>query len=227
MLNGRGIHRFTRLLSLISKLPDRPRACQPVSRRQACRCAQCTTETRPFARHATVVRVARSHGTGEFSPGDLARCGTGVVFEPGVLVFHPENVEIGDDVYVGHHTILKGYYQNRLVIGARSWIGQQCFFHAAGGITIGERVGVGPGAKILTSTHELPSDPDVPIMDGALVFAPVVIEDGADIGVGAILLPGVRIGRGAQVGAGAVVTRDVGAGDIVAGVPAKLLRNRR
>jgi acetyltransferase-like isoleucine patch superfamily enzyme len=171
-------------------------------------------------------RVARSHGTGAFSPADLARCGAGVVFEPGVLVFHPEHVEIGDEVYVGHYAILKGYYRNRLVVGARSWIGQQCFLHAAGGITLGERVGVGPGAKILTSTHELPSDPALPIMDGALVFAPVAIEDGADIGVGAILMPGVTVGRGAQIGAGAVVTHDVPAGAIAAGVPARVIGRR-
>lgn len=149
-----------------------------------------------------------------------------MIFETGVLVFHPEHVEIGDDVYVGHHAILKAYYKNRLVIGARSWIGQQVFMHAAGGITLGERVGVGPGVKILTSTHELPADPTVPIMDGPLRFAPVVVEDGADLGVGAILLPGVTVGRGAQIGAGAVVSRDVPAGAIAAGVPARVIGQR-
>jgi acetyltransferase-like isoleucine patch superfamily enzyme len=170
--------------------------------------------------------VARSHGTGAFSPADLAACGSGVIFETGVLVFHPENVEIGDDVYVGHYAILKAYYKNRLRIGARSWIGQQCFFHSAGGIEIGLRVGVGPGVKILTSTHELPADPSVPIMDGAIQVAPVTIGDGADLGVGAIVMPGVTIGRGAQIGAGAVVTKDVPDGGIAAGVPARLIGSR-
>lgn len=170
--------------------------------------------------------MARSHGTGAFSPRDLARCGTGVVFEPGALVFHPENVEIGDDVYVGHYAILKAYYRNRLVVGDRSWIGQQCFLHAAGGIRIGVRVGVGPGVKIITSRHELPPDRAAPIMDGALAFAPVVLEDGCDIGVGATILPGVTIGRGAQIGAGAVVVRDVPAGAVAAGVPARVIGSR-
>jgi acetyltransferase-like isoleucine patch superfamily enzyme len=170
--------------------------------------------------------MARSQGSGVVSPSDLARLGQGSVLEPGVLIFHPEHVEIGDDVYVGHQTILKAYHQNRLVIGDRSWIGQMCFMHAAGGITIGARVGIGPCVKILTSTHELPRDPSVPIMDGALRFAPVVLEDGCDIGVGAIILPGVTVGRGAQVGAGAVVTGDVAAGAVVAGVPARVMATR-
>lgn len=167
----------------------------------------------------------KSHGTGEFSPTQFARLGAGVVFEPGVLVFHPENIEIGDDVYVGHYAILKGYYKNQMVIGAGTWIGQQCFFHSAGGITIGRNVGIGPGVKIITSAHDL-SDREKPILHSPIEFAPVAIEDGADIGVGAILLPGVCVGRGAQVAAGAVVTADVAPYAIVGGVPARLLRMR-
>ena len=170
--------------------------------------------------------MARSHGSGSFDAGDLARCGKDVCFEPGVLVFHPENVEIGDDVYVGHYAILKGYHKNRLVVGARTWIGQQCFLHAAGGITIGERVGIGPGARILSSTHRLPDDREAPIMDGALELAPVVLEDGCDIGVSAVILPGVTIGRNAQIGAGAVVAESVPAYAVAAGVPARVLRIR-
>jgi acetyltransferase-like isoleucine patch superfamily enzyme len=111
-------------------------------------------------------------------------------------------------------------------IGDGTWIGQLAFLHAAGGLTIGARVGIGPGAKIITSTHQLPRDPALPIMDGALELAAVVLEDGCDVGVGAIVLPGVRIGRGAQIGAGAVVTRDVPAGAIAAGVPARVTRQR-
>jgi acetyltransferase-like isoleucine patch superfamily enzyme len=170
--------------------------------------------------------VAQSHGSGAFRPEDLARCGSGVCFEPGVLVFHPENVEIDDDVYVGHAAILKGYFKNRLVIGARSWIGQQCFLHSAGGLTIGRRVGIGPGARILTSTHRLPEDREAPIMDGELELAPVVLEDGCDVGISAVILPGVTIGRNAQIGAGAVVTADVPAYAIAAGVPARVIGTR-
>jgi acetyltransferase-like isoleucine patch superfamily enzyme len=158
--------------------------------------------------------------------GDLAACGEGTVFEPGALVFHPEHVTIGRDVYVGHQAILKGYFRNRLTIGDGSWIGQQAFLHAAGGLTIGARVGIGPGVKILTSRHAMPADRAAPIMDGPIELAPVVLEDGCDIGVGAVILPGVTIGRGAQIGAGAVVTRDVPAGAIAAGVPARVMAQR-
>jgi len=167
----------------------------------------------------------RSHGTGTFRPEDLARCGQGVVFEPGVLVFHPDHVEIGDGVYVGHGAILKGYHQNRLVVGEGTWIGPACFFHAAGGIEIGKNVGIGPHVKILTSKHG-EAGRETPILHSPLERAPVVVLDDADLGIGAIVLPGVTIGRGAQVGAGAVVTKDVADYAVVAGNPAKVLRSR-
>jgi acetyltransferase-like isoleucine patch superfamily enzyme len=168
----------------------------------------------------------KSHGTGLFEKKDLARCGAGVVFENEVLVFHPETVEIGDDVYVGHRTILKGYYKGRMKIGRGTWIGQNCFFHSAGVIEIGEDVGIGPGVQILTSAHRL-DELDKPILCSTIDFSPVKVMDGSDIGVGSIILPGVTIGRGAQVGAGSVVTADVPDYAVVAGSPARVLRSRK
>jgi acetyltransferase-like isoleucine patch superfamily enzyme len=174
---------------------------------------------------ASAAKPPRSHGDGRYERSQLGACGQEVVIEDGVLIFHPEHVFLGDRVYVGHQTMLKAYYQNELRIGEGTWIGQQCFFHSAGGIVIGQNVGVGPGVKILTSVHaETPRA--IPILHAPLAFAPVHIEDDADLGVGAIVLPGIRIGRGAQVGAGAVVTRDVPPYAVVAGNPARVLRER-
>lgn len=167
----------------------------------------------------------RTHGTGRFERSDLASCGTGCVFEEGCLVFHPEHVHIGDDVYIGHFAIIKGYYKNELRIGHGTWIGQGAFLHGAGGLSIGTNVGIGPGVHIITSAHS-EAGRSTPILHSPIEFAPVFIDDDADIGVGAIILPGVRVGRGAQVGAGAVVTHDVAAYDIVAGNPARVLRER-
>ena len=172
---------------------------------------------RPVRRH--------SHGSGRFRPEDLAACGEGCVFEEGALVFHPDRVFVGAGVYVGHYAILKGYHAADLSIGDGTWIGQRAFLHAAGGLVLGDNVGVGPGVMILTSTHR-EAGRAIPILHAPLVMAPVRVEDDADLGVGAILLPGVTVGRGAQVGAGAVVTRDVPPYAVVAGNPARVLRER-
>lgn len=167
----------------------------------------------------------QSHGSGRFELSQFASLGERVVIEPGALVFHPENIILEDDVYIGHYSILKGYYKNRIIIGAGTWIGQQCFLHGAGGITMGKNIGVGPGVKIITSAHA-EEGRNKPILHSRIDLAPVVVEDDVDIGIGAIILMGVSIGRGAQIGAGALVTRDVPAYAVYAGVPAKKLRMR-
>jgi len=167
----------------------------------------------------------RSHGDGSFRVDQLAHCGRDCVFEAGVLVFHPETIELGANVYVGHNAILKGYHRNRMRIGDETWIGQQAFLHSAGGIDIGARVGIGPGVRIITSFHG-EAGRGVPILSAPIELAPVVIADDCDLGVGAIVLPGVRIGKGAQIGAGAVVTQDIPPYSVAIGVPARVTRER-
>ncbi len=170
-------------------------------------------------------RKMKSHGTGKFKREDFAKIGKNVIIEKGVLVFHPENISIGDNVYIGHNTILKGYYRGLMEIGSGTWIGQQCFFHSAGNIRIGENVGIGPGVKIITSYHS-GKDDSKPITHTDLVFEGVNLEDGCDIGMNASILPGVKIGKGSQIGAGAVVTKDVFNNEVWTGVPAKFLKKR-
>src|SRR3972149_623566 len=168
-------------------------------------------------------KLYKTHGTGSFTPRNFKRIGENVIFENGVLVFHPQNISIGSNVYIGHNTILKGYHMNEMIIDDHTWIGQSCFFHSAGGIKIDKAVGIGPMVKILTSVHK-EDDLTKPILFCDLRFGEVVIEDGCDIGIGSIILPGVTIGRGTIVGAGAVVAKNVPPYSVVAGVPARVLR---
>jgi acetyltransferase-like isoleucine patch superfamily enzyme len=170
-------------------------------------------------------RTYKSHGNGLFKEEDFKKLGENVIFEDNVLVFHPENIEIGNNVYIGHNTILKGYYNNNMSIGDHTWIGQNCFIHSAGRITIGKCVGIGPMVKILTSQHK-GDNIKIPVLFTELSTKEVVLEDGCDIGIGSIILPGVTVGEGAIVGAGSVVTKDVEPYTIAAGVPARFLKYR-
>jgi acetyltransferase-like isoleucine patch superfamily enzyme len=171
------------------------------------------------------IKKYASHGDGKFEISDFRKIGENVVFEAGVLIFHPDTITLGSNIYIGHNTILKGYYNSVMEIGTNTWIGQGCFFHSAGNIFIGETVGIGPMVRILTSYHK-ETMADLPIMQFPVDFKAVRIEDGADIGIGAIILPGVTIGRNSIIGAGSVVTKDVKPNSVVAGVPAKLIRMR-
>jgi len=162
----------------------------------------------------------KSHGTGA-PPWAFRSLGKNVILEAGVLVFHPENVTLGDDVYIGHNSIIKGYHENEMVIGNGTWVGQQCFLHSAGGILIGRNVGIGPGVRILTSHHDINRKTDLPILHRPITLSAVRIGDGCDIGVSAVLLPGVELGTCVQVGAGAVVTKSFSTNSVIAGVPAR------
>jgi len=170
-------------------------------------------------------KTYKTQGSGAYKISDISKIGKGVVIEDGVRIFHPENVEIGEHVYIGHNTILKAYFKNKLIIGDYTWIGQGCFFHSAGGITIGKAVGIGPYVKILTSTHK-EEELDKPILFCEIEFKEVIIEDGCDIGIGTIILPGVRIGEGSIIGAGAVVTKSIKPYSVAVGSPAKIIRRR-
>jgi len=152
------------------------------------------------------------------------RFGSGVRIGAGVGFKHLETFEIGDGVFIGAQSYIQGRFDGRTRIGNHVWIGPHSYLDARD-LILEDYVGWGPGAKVLGSTHTgLPIE--APIIQTDLEIRPVRVEEGADIGTGAILLPGVTVGKGSLVGAGAVVTRDVPAGAIFAGVPARFVRWR-
>jgi maltose O-acetyltransferase len=125
--------------------------------------------------------------------------GEGSIVEPPFYCTYGENTSIGDHVYLNVSCVILDNNEVR----------------------IGDHVMIGPVVQIYTAAHPLQAAPRI---QGWEVAKPVVIEDNVWIGGGAILLPGVVIGRNAVVGAGAVVSRDVPADTVVAGNPARVIR---
>ena len=94
------------------------------------------------------------------------------------------------------------------------------------GITIEDDVMMGAGVHIYVANHRF-DDLQIPIIDqGHYPSRSVRLERGCWLGALTVVLPGVTIGRSAVVGAGSVVTRDVAAGAVVAGAPARLVKRR-
>jgi acetyltransferase-like isoleucine patch superfamily enzyme len=144
---------------------------------------------------------------------------------PGIVMKHPETMELGDAVFIGAQTMIQGRYDGTCRIGNHVWIGPHAYFDARN-LILEDYVGWGPGAKVLGSSHT--GEPiDVPIIATELSIKPVVIGYGADIGTNATILPGVHVGAHSIVGAGAVVTVDVPEYAVVAGVPARVIRHRK
>jgi len=114
-----------------------------------------------------------------------------------------------------------GDLYSRLHIGEFCWLNVGIFFNLGAEIFVGDRAGIGHQVMILTETHDIG---DSSRRTGPVRPLPVKIGAGVWIGARATILPGVTIGEGAVVAAGSLVTKDVPANVLVAGVPAKEIR---
>ncbi|WP_290795017.1 DapH/DapD/GlmU-related protein [Flavihumibacter sp. UBA7668] len=120
-------------------------------------------------------------------------------------------------------TVFVPFYTNfgRFIeIGKNVFINHACSFLDMGGITLEDSVLIGPKVSLITENHPLD-----PANRRALVCKPILIKQNAWIGAGATILPGVTIGKNAVVAAGAVVSKDVPDNTVVAGIPAKHIKN--
>lgn len=105
-------------------------------------------------------------------------------------------------------------------LGRRVFVNQACVFMDRGGITVEDDVKIGPRVNLITENHGLE-----PNKRNILTSKPIVIKRNSWIGAAVTILPGVTVGENAVVAAGAVVTRDVPANTVVAGVPARVIRD--
>lgn len=128
---------------------------------------------------------------------------TGQPIDESVALFPPFYSEFGQNLRLG-----KGVFIN-----------MGCRFQDTGGITIGDGSLIGHGSTLTTLNHGMD-----PARRGDMLPAPIVIGTKVWLGASVTVVPGVTIGDGAVVGAGAVVTKDVAANTIVAGVPARVIR---
>jgi acetyltransferase-like isoleucine patch superfamily enzyme len=127
---------------------------------------------------------------------------------------------IGDDTRVGAFVEI----QKNASIGARCKISSHTFI--CEGVTIEDEVFVGHGVMFINDPDPRATAGGTPQTEADWKVIPTRVCRGASIGSGAVILAGVTIGAGALVGAGAVVTRDVAAGTVVVGNPARFLRKR-
>ena len=112
-------------------------------------------------------------------------------------------------------------YGSRTHVGARTFVNFGLVALDVAPIHIGDDVQIGPYVQLLTATHPLEPEPRRAKWERA---EPITVGDNAWLGGGVIVCPGVTIGADTVVGAGAVVTRDLPAGVLAAGVPARVLR---
>ncbi|MFA5961772.1 MAG: acyltransferase [Parcubacteria group bacterium] len=131
------------------------------------------------------------------------KIGKRVFIAKGCYLMSPAGIELGNCVTINRNSTISGQ----------------------GGLKIGNNVMIASNCSILTSHHKFEKK-EVPMMFQGEKRGSVVIEDDVWLGVNVVVSPGVTIGTGAIVGANAVVTKNVEPYSIVAGVPARFIRNR-
>jgi bifunctional N-acetylglucosamine-1-phosphate-uridyltransferase/glucosamine-1-phosphate-acetyltransferase GlmU-like protein len=117
------------------------------------------------------------------------------------------------------------FKKDKLVIRSGTYVNRYTIFDAHEKIEVGCNCMVGPHCYFTDANHGMAAGR--PVNQQSMDKKPVIIEDDVWLGAGVIVLRGVRIGRGAVIGAGAVVTKDIPADAIVAGVPAREIRQRQ
>jgi maltose O-acetyltransferase len=128
-------------------------------------------------------------------------------------------------VRIGRRSVIDGggyVYGRQLILGQRCFVNRGCYFDLTAWVVLGDDVEVGHGVTFVTAAHQLGGPAR---RAGRAAGQPIVVGNGSWIGANATILPGVRIGQGAVVAAGAIVVHDVADNTLVAGVPARTIRD--
>jgi len=133
-----------------------------------------------------------------------------------IMTLHGNKSMLGNNIYIAK--------ANKVTFGSGCRINENVYIEAA---SIGNDVLIAPNVSILSRMHEFERT-DIPMsLQGYRAEKAVTIENDVWLGRNVVVLPGVTIGRGAIVGAGSVVTNNIAPFDIVGGVPAKKIKNRK
>jgi acetyltransferase-like isoleucine patch superfamily enzyme len=146
---------------------------------------------------------------------DDVRFGEGVIVRDFVNLY---GCAIGDDSKIGTFVEI----QKGATIGSRCKISSHSFI--CEGVTIEDDVFIGHNVSFINDRYPRATANGHLQTESDWVVIPTVVKRGASIGTSATILCGVTIGENAIVGAGSVVTRDVPAGAVVVGNPARILR---
>ncbi len=128
-------------------------------------------------------------------------------------------VKIGKHSFI--HMGVRFFYPHGVRIGQGTIVGDHCFLDGRAPLRIGNHVDIASQVLIYNSEHDINSEGFDP------TYGEVEIEDYVFIGPRVTILPGVKIGKGSVIAAGAVVTSEVKPFEIVGGVPAKVIGERK
>jgi acetyltransferase-like isoleucine patch superfamily enzyme len=179
----------------------------------------------------------------------VGKIGRNVTFGANVVLRHPRKIHLGDNVVIDDNVVLdaKGENNNGITIGSGVFVGRNtilsckngdividdnanigfhCEAFSASRVRIGKNVLLAAYVYLVGGTHHFDRT-DVPILFQERSSQGIEVGDNAWLGAHAVVFDGVKIGKECIIGAGAVVNKDVPDWKIAAGVPAKIVQDRR
>ncbi|MEW6690498.1 MAG: acyltransferase [Pseudomonadota bacterium] len=157
----------------------------------------------------------------------FAACGPTLSIGEHAEIACPENVHLGDRIYLDRGFVLRACEGGRIAIGDDFGANGNVRLIAdcGGRITIGDKVIVGPNVVIRAADHSF-ARTDTPIREQGHAAGEIVIGSDVWIAANVVVVQGARIGAHAVIGAGSVVTGEIPAFAVAAGAPARVLRMR-
>lgn len=178
----------------------------------------------------------------------LGSCGAGVTFGRGVVLRHPHKIRIGAGTVVDDNVLIdaKGTDNEGVTLGEGCFVGRNSILSCKNGdIRLGDRVNIGFNCEVFSGSRVVLGDDcllaaytyvvggghhfenvEGSVLDQEHTSEGITLGSGIWLGAGVKVLDGVSIGDHSVVGAGGVVTRDLPAHVVAAGLPAKKLRDR-
>lgn len=137
-----------------------------------------------------------------------------------------DGIRIGNNVMIGRNTVISCKNGN-ITIGDNTNIAMNCFIQSAKDVNIGNNVLISAYCYVVGGGDHKTDRTDIPIIAQGQVVKGINIEDNCLLGAGAMIQDGVTIGRDSIIGTGAVVTKSIPKFSIAAGVPARIIKNRK
>lgn len=137
------------------------------------------------------------------------------------LLYRTAGATIGKNVRICSSVKISG--NGKLIVGDGTWIGHETLIISSSSIMIGCNVDIAPRVYLGTGTHEI--NLKSPGIAGEGISRSIIIGDGCWLGVGSTILPGTELGDKCIVAAGAVLTKNFPSYKMVAGVPAKIIKD--
>lgn len=128
----------------------------------------------------------------------------------------------GRNIYTGSHVVIKN--MKNITLGENISFHDGCYIDGAGGIEIGNNVSIAHHSSLISFNHTW-TDISQPIKYNPVEYAKVVIEEDVWIGCAVRIMPGVTISKRSVIAAGSVVVKNVSSNSLVAGVPAKKIKD--